>query len=256
MQCKLGIFVICASLSTWFYLSGQSISSGTVEGTVLDPTKAVIPKARVEILNSVTGYQQATETDSAGAFRFNNVPFNGYEITVNSPGFAVTKQDVDVRTTLPISLNISLQLAGSTQAVIVEASGALVENEPSAHTDADSASFSKLPVFDPTAGLSSVINNSTGGTGADANGFFHPLGDHAQVSFVIDGQTISDQQSKVFSTQVPANAIQSMEIITGAPEAEYGDKSSLVVNAVTKSALGATQPFGSIETYWGRLEPG
>jgi hypothetical protein len=68
---------------------------------------------------------------------------------------------------------------------------------------------------------------------------------------VIDGQTIGDQQSKVFSTQLPANAIQSMELITGAPTAEYGDKSSLVVNAVTKSALGATEPFGSVETYWG-----
>ncbi|MBV9083423.1 MAG: TonB-dependent receptor, partial [Acidobacteriaceae bacterium] len=80
---------------------------------------------------------------------------------------------------------------------------------------------------------------------------FHPLGDHAQVSFVIDGQTISDQQSKVFSTQIPPDALQSMELITGAPDAEYGDKSSLVVNAVTKSALGATRPFGSIESYWG-----
>ncbi|MBV9677844.1 MAG: TonB-dependent receptor [Acidobacteriaceae bacterium] len=71
------------------------------------------------------------------------------------------------------------------------------------------------------------------------------------MSFVIDGQTISDQQSKVFSTQLPPNAVQSMELITGAPDAQYGDKSSLVVNAVTKSALGATQPFGSLQAYWG-----
>ena len=41
---------------------------------------------------------------------------------------------------------------------------------------------------------------------ADANGFFHPLGDHAQTSYVIDGQPISDQQSKIFSTQIPPNA--------------------------------------------------
>jgi hypothetical protein len=99
--------------------------------------------------------------------------------------------------------------------------------------------------------LSSIINNSTGGTASDANGFFHPLGDHAQVSFVIDGQPINDQQSKVFSTQLPPNAIQSMELISGAPDAQYGDKSSLVVNATTVSALGATRPFGSIEAYGG-----
>ncbi len=105
-------------------------------------------------------------------------------------------------------------------------------------------------MFDPASGLSSIINNSTGGTAADANGFFHPLGDHAQVSFVIDGQTISDQQSKVFSTQLPPNAIQSMQLITGAPDAQYGDKSSLVVNATTRSGLGS-RPFGSIGLDWG-----
>jgi hypothetical protein len=99
--------------------------------------------------------------------------------------------------------------------------------------------------------LSSIINYSTGGTASDANGFFHPLGDHAQVSFVFDGQTISDQQSKVFSTQFPPDAIQSTEIITGAPDAEYGDKSSLVVNAVTKSGLGQPKGYGSLEAYAG-----
>ena len=44
---------------------------------------------------------------------------------------------------------------------------------------------------------------------ADSNGFFHPLGDHAQTSYYIDGQPISDQQSKAFSTQMPDNAFQS-----------------------------------------------
>jgi TonB-dependent Receptor Plug Domain len=122
---------------------------------------------------------------------------------------------------------------------------ALIDTDPSAHTDTSSSALSKLPLFDPASGLSSLINNSTGGTAADANGFFHPLGDHAQVSFVIDGQPISDQQSKVFSTQLPPDAIQSMELITGAPDAQYGDKSSLVVNATTKSGLGS-QPFGSM----------
>lgn len=50
---------------------------------------------------------------------------------------------------------------------------------------------------------------SSGAVAADSNGFFHPLGDHAQTSFSIDGQPISDQQSKGFSTQIPVDAIQS-----------------------------------------------
>ncbi|MEO7653218.1 MAG: TonB-dependent receptor, partial [Bryobacteraceae bacterium] len=83
------------------------------------------------------------------------------------------------------------------------------------------------------------------------NGFFHPLGDHAQTSFSIDGQPIGDQQSKQFSTQIPTNALQSMELITGAPNAEFGDKTSLVVNAVTRSGLGHSRPFGAVQLQYG-----
>jgi hypothetical protein len=229
----------------------QSIGSGTVSGTVSDPSGAVIPNAAVEIVNAVSHYRQTATTDATGTFRFNNVPLNAYEISVNAPGFTPARQQVDVKTALPISLKLTLQITGETQSVTVEATGVMVENDPSAHIDADSDTFSRLPTVDAASGLSSIITNSTGGVAADANGFFHPLGDHAQVSFVIDGQTISDQQSKVFSTQLPPDAVQSMELITGSPDAQYGDKSSLVVNATTKSGLGATKPFGSIETSWG-----
>ena len=109
----------------------------------------------------------------------------------------------------------------------------------------------KLPAFDPGGQLGQAVTYSTGGVAADANGFFHPLGDHAQVSFVIDGQPISDQQSKVFSTQLPTNAIQTMELITGTPDAEFGDKSSLVVNVTTRSGLGVAATFGSVNATYG-----
>jgi hypothetical protein len=151
---------------------------------------------------------------------------------------------------VPVVVTLNVEMTEERTTVDVIASGALIDAAPGAHTDVDSTAFLKLPSFDPAAGLSSIINLSTGGTASDANGFFHPLGDHAQVSYLIDGQAISDQQSKVFSTQLPPNAVQSMELITGAPDAQYGDKSSLVVNATTKSGLGA-RPFGSIDANWG-----
>jgi hypothetical protein len=122
---------------------------------------------------------------------------------------------------------------------------------PSAHSDLSKEVFSKLPTFSPSSGLSDAIILSTPGVVADSNGFFHPLGDHAQTSFSIDGQPVSDQQSKLFSTQLPLNAISSMELITGAAGAEYGDKTSLVVNATTQSGLGALKPFGSFGLEYG-----
>lgn len=240
---------LLGSISSLF---GQSISSGTITGTVTDPSAAVVRGAQVVLRNPITGYEQSTVTDSVGSFRLSNIPQNPYRLTVSAPGFASAMQAIDVRSSLPSVVRITLQVAQAAESVTVQADGeAMVETEPTAHQDVDRSSFSKLPVSDPGGQLSQAITYSTGGVAADANGFFHPLGDHAQTTFVIDGQSISDQQSKVFSTQLPADAIQSMELNTGFPNAQFGDKTSLVVNATTRSALGAPKVFGSLNSDWG-----
>jgi hypothetical protein len=228
----------------------QSISAGTVAGTVADPSGAAIPGANVTIRNPVSNYQQAASTDQNGAFRFVNVPLNNYHLLVQAPGFANSERDVPVRTNVPVNLNISLAVAGAQTSIDVVAEGIMVENAPVAHNSIDQNQLMSLPVESPGNGLSAAITLSTPGVVADSNGFFHPLGDHAQTSYVIDGQPISDQQSKAFSTQMPVNAIQSMELVTGMPSAQYGDKTSLVVDAATKSGLGR-KPFGSVDATYG-----
>jgi hypothetical protein len=231
--------------------AAQSINSGTVTGQVNDPSGAVIAGAIVKLSNAVTGFEQSTVADSSGAFKFNNVPVNNYHLMATAAGFTMAEQNVEVKNSVPVVANLALNIAGATQSVTVQASAAAVETDTAAHQDVDQSAFSKLPAFSPGAGLSDAITYSTGAVAADANGFFHPLGDHAQTTFVIDGQPVSDQQSKLFSTQIPLNALQGMELITGSPEAQYGDKTSLVVNATTRSGLGATKPFGSLESSWG-----
>ena len=225
-------------------------SGGTIDGTVVDPTGAVVPDAVATLNNMVTGYTQGVHTDATGSFHFRNVPQNQYHLEITANGFQQNEQDVPVRTTVPIALKITLQLAGATTSVTVEAQGAdLLETVPSAHTDVDRSVFSNLPISSPSNGLSDAITLSSPGVAADSNGMFHPLGDHAQSALYLDGQPITDQQSKQFSTQVPLNAIQSMELITSTPNAEFGDKTSLVASAVTRSGLGATKPFGSFATH-------
>lgn len=228
----------------------QSMSSGTVGGVVSDPSGAAVVGARVELRNPVTGYDVKQVTGSNGTFRFTNVPQNNYHLMVESDGFDSAVQDLDVHTTRPISVKIGLKLASASTVVNVQAVSGLIENDPSAHQDVDQSTFLKLPVSDPGGQLSQVITYSSGGVAADANGFYHPLGDHAQTLMVIDGQPIGDQQSKLFSTQIPTNALQSMEIVSGTPDAQYGDKTSLVVNATTRSGLGA-KTFGTLVSNWG-----
>lgn len=232
---------------------GQSLgNAGTIEGLVVDPSGAAIPKASVIIRNAVSGYSQTATSDSDGTFRLSNIPSNPYHLEITASGFSVFAQDVPIRNAIPIRLRATMALAGGQTTVNVEAAGAdILENDPSAHVDIDRSLMLKIPALDPAASLSQAIVYSTGGVAADANGFFHPLGDHSQVSFVIDGQPISDQQSKLFSTQLPTSAIQSMEATTGTPSAEFGDKSSLVAEITTRSGLGAGRVFGNLDITYG-----
>ena len=239
--CVLGLSTLIMARPVF----GQSLgNAGTIQGNVFDPSGAVVAGATVTIRNPVSGYTQSATTTSDGSFRFNNIPPNPYHLEVTASGFTAFAQDVNVRNAIPVQVKASLALAGAQTTLNVEATGAdIVENDPSAHVDIDRTLMLKLPAIDPAASLSEAITYSTGGVAADANGFFHPLGDHAQVSFVIDGQPISDQQSKLFSTQLPTSAIQSMEATTGTPSAEFGDKSSLVAQITTRSGLGGRAPF-------------
>jgi hypothetical protein len=229
-------------------------SAGSISGVVTDPNGAVVPGATVTISNPVTGYKRMVNSGADGTYRFNDVPPNNYQISVSAVGFASAQQSLVVRTSVPVSLNIALAIGGIGEEIVNvtggNASDAL-ENIPTSHVDVDQSLITRLPVRSPGAGLSDVITNSAPGVVADSNGFFHPLGDHAQTSYSVDNQPISDQQSKAFSTSLPPNAIQSLEIITGATPAEYGDKTSLVVNAITRSGLNQKKPSGSFNTSYG-----
>jgi hypothetical protein len=144
-----------------------------------------------------------------------------------------------------------LQVATASQTVTVEAEGDLVETDPTFHTDVDRDMFIKVPMDSESSGLSSLVTATTPGVSADSNGLFHGLGDHASNSFSVDGQSITDQQSETFSNQIPSNSIQSIEVISGAPPAEYGGKTSLVIVATTRSGQGVTKPTGSINSSYG-----
>ncbi|MGO9324395.1 MAG: carboxypeptidase regulatory-like domain-containing protein [Terracidiphilus sp.] len=229
----------------------QSGNAGPVRGTVTDPSGAVIPNATVHLTDKVSGFDRTATTDATGQFIFSNVPFNPYIIDVSAKGFASLNQNVEIRSSVGISLSLVLQVAGASQTVTVESGGDLIEVDPTFHTDVDRDLFTKVPLESQSSGLSALVTQTTPGVSADSNGLFHGLGDHASNSFSVDGQSITDQQSKVFSNQLPSDSIQSIEVISGAPPAEYGGKTSLVIVATTRSGQGVTKPTGSIYSSYG-----
>ncbi len=231
---------------------GQLGNSGSIEGVVKDPSGGSVAGATVEISYSVSGFHRQAATDADGSFTFTNVPFNPYHLTVTAPGFAPFTQDVDVRSAVPVALQISLKIRVSSTSVVVEASGGdLIETQSSAHTDVDTGLIEKLPLDSQSSSVSSLVTVATPGVVADSNGLFHALGDHAENSFSVDGQPITDQQSKVFSNQIPLDSIQSLEVVSGGPPAEYGDKTSLVIKVTTRSGVGVGKPTGTVSFSYG-----
>ncbi len=230
----------------------QSGNAGSIEGTVKDPSGASIANATVEISNPVSSFQRTAVSAGDGSFRFTNVPFNPYHLVVTADGFSSFTQDVDVRSTVPTMVQLSLKIGTAATSVTVEASGGdLVETEATFHTDVDQGLINRLPLESASSSVTSLITLVSPGVAADSNGNMHGLGDHAQNSFSVDGQAITDQTSKVFSNQIPSDSIQSLEVISGAPPAEFGDKTSLVIKVTTRSGLGVTTPTGSVTSSYG-----
>ncbi|HEY5054818.1 MAG TPA: TonB-dependent receptor [Acidobacteriaceae bacterium] len=227
-------------------------NAGTVAGTVTDATGALVPNATVTISNAVSGFSRTVTSDGAGSYSIGNVPFNTYKLTTTAATLAPATQTVEVQSFVPVTVNVALAVGTATETVNVTASsGDLIETDPVEHTDVDRGLFEKIPLEGGSGSVSAVVTQTSPGVSSDSNGMLHGMGDHASNSFSVDGQPITDQQSKVFSNQIPLDSVQSIEVIPGAPPAEYGGKTSLVIVATTRSGLGNSQPHGEVTASYG-----
>jgi len=248
---KIASAVLVCFTAVLCFAQTTSVNSGTIQGSVLDASRAAVVGATVQIANPVSHYTEQAVSNGQGKFELDNIPFNNYHLTVTAPGFQANVRDVAVRTPVPLELNVGMVVGTETTTVEVTAAADLVETVPTTHTDVDRALFDKLPLENQSSSLSSLVTLASPGIAADSNGLFHGLGDHASNSFSLDGQPITDQQSKVFSNQVPVDAVESMEVFEGAPPAEYGDKTSVVIVVTTRSGLGATGTHGDLTASYG-----
>ena len=231
-----GVLFLCAvvgvlSIVTPTILSAQN-NSGMIQGTVTDPSKAAVAGAKVRIENPVSHHVDQVETDANGMFRIPNIPLNPYHLTVMATGFANFTQDVDVRSTVPVSMEITLMLGTATTNITVTAESAidLIEQDSTDHTDIDRGLFDKLPLESPSSSVSSLITLTSPGVAADSNGLFHGMGDHAENSFSVDGQPITDQQSKVFSNQIPVDSFSHSKSLTERRPPNTAIRPALIIN--------------------------
>lgn len=216
---------------------------GTVQGTVKDPSGALVRDAKVTITQPLTGYSQTVQTDQQGSFKLVNIPFNTYKVQAEAPGFQATEQSIDLETTIAANIELSLSLEGATAAVTVttDNSAILEQDRTSSDTDLNQTILERPVGAAPSRAIESMVASAPGFV-TDDNGRMHPRGSESQVQYVVDGVPVTDNMSAIFSTSLDARTLRTVEVLTGGIPAEFGDKLAGVINVNTRSGLeGPTQ---------------
>ncbi|HKG98551.1 MAG TPA: carboxypeptidase regulatory-like domain-containing protein, partial [Pyrinomonadaceae bacterium] len=216
---------------------------GTVQGTVKDPDGALVAGATVTIAQPVTGYKQTAQTNTEGAFKLVNVPFNTYRVQAEFSGFQPAEQSVDLESTIPLNLDFALAISATAETVTVTTnnSAVLEADRTSSDTDLNQAILERPVGAAPSRAIESMVA-STPGFVTDDNGRMHPRGSESQVQYVVDGVPVTDNMSAIFSTSLDARTLRTVEVLTGGIPAEFGDRLAGVINVNTRSGLeGPTQ---------------
>ena len=250
MKLVAKLFLVLAGVLLLGADSAQAQATAVLRGTVIDPLQAGIPAAQVRLIHPLSGFERSTVTDRQGRFELNNVPFQGYELHVVREGFRSEARSVELRSNLPVSMEISLDISAQVESMVIEttARGALLDTESTGtKTQLSRTIIEKLPIPPSARGLEAVILGFPG-FAANANGSIHPRGAHNQMTYVIDGMPITDQFSGQFATSIDPSVVQSLDLYTGNIPPEYGAKVSGVANITTRSGFdGGGRTFGQVE---------
>lgn len=241
----IAMFCLFAMGST--KLLGQ-VDQGSITGTVLDPTGAVIPNAEVTLLNTDQGISLETKSGGGGEYTFSPVRIGHYKITVVAPGFSTTTQEnLTVAVGQNLQVNVSLQTGGSTETVTIStAPPQLQTDESSVGQVVDEHTVVSLPLngrnFTFLAQLSAGVNTSQADTrGNAASGAFTANGlQSAQNNYLLDGiDNNSNAADFLNGTNYvilpPVDAIQEFKVQTADFSAELGRSAGAVLNATVKS---------------------
>src|ERR1044071_3562096 len=155
---------------------------GSIQGVVKDPGGALVPNATITVTQPVTGYKQTTQTDAQGAVKLVNVPFNTYKVRAEANGFQPAEESIDLETTIPLNLELSLSLEQTTAAVTVPTgSEAMLETDrTSSDTDINQTILERPLGAAPSRAIESIVA-STPGFVPDDNGPMHPAGSESPV---------------------------------------------------------------------------
>lgn len=242
----------------------QETTAG-LQGTVKDQTGAVIAGAQVVVKAEVLVGEKQTASDSAGYFRFANLPPGTYTVTVRAAGFATYKNEgIELATGHLPTLDVSMQVGGTES--IVEVSGAapvidvttnhtmtnvtenVIQDVPHGRSYQSVIQFAPSARNEPLQG-STASNGSGGappGSATNGNAYGYSVGgaSDAENSYLVEGQATANLIGGYSKTNVPFDFIQEVQIKSSGIEAEHGGALGGVVNVIMRK--GGDRYHGSV----------
>ncbi|MGH9885632.1 MAG: carboxypeptidase regulatory-like domain-containing protein, partial [bacterium] len=263
---------VAAALAALFSLDSQRAFAqfaSSLEGTVTDPSGAIIPGASVTSTNEATGVAQSVLTTSAGYYRFPALGGGHYTVKVSFQGFKPwvrehvrleSSQDRAINAQLEIGAAGSEEMTVSAEAPLVETArgrvSSLIEGEQIKDLPLIGRNFFNLVVLAPgvtgrvTGGTQSYaqsnadLYNNEFGVGMNANGARTESN-----NFMVDSATVSSsQRSGVANINPNAESVQEVRVSVNNFSAESGRNGSVLVNVITKN--GTNELHGSLGGYY------
>jgi hypothetical protein len=248
----LALLIVSAAVAP--SLIGQSLVSGDITGTVIDPTGAVVPDAVMTLMNLATAETRKTTSNSGGSYRFAFVPPGNYTVSAQVTGFTAAENRVACSIGQATVSDFKLSVGPRSEAVEVNSTAALVQAD---NADLSTSFNSDLIQNLPNAGndltyiaqtAPGVNMNSAGGIG---NFQAYGLPSISNL-FTVNGENAMDPYvntniSGASNLTLGRNELQEATIATNAYSGQFGQQAGVQVNYVTKSG---TNQFHGNAVYW------
>jgi hypothetical protein len=248
-----GMFLVLALaitflLSSTLLLAQTNVGNGSIQGSITDPSGAVVSGAKVTITEKSKGVASIRTSDSKGSYTSGSLIPGGYSVRVEAPGFKTTEVPVTVQVDNTATANVKLEVGQTSQVVEVEASsvqvnteqptvqGVITENQI-ANLPINGRNFLDLAQLEPGVQIQDGQNFDPTKAGYSSISFGGRFGRTARIE--VDGVDVSDETVGTTTTDIPSSAIQEFQISQSSLDMSTELTSSGAVNVTTKSGSNA-----------------
>ncbi|MFZ1156605.1 MAG: carboxypeptidase regulatory-like domain-containing protein, partial [Candidatus Sulfotelmatobacter sp.] len=243
------LFVMfCVLACSTLMLAQTTISTGSIQGVVTDPTGAVVSGAKISISNKATGRVITTTTTSAGAYASGALIPGSYTLRVEAPGFSTSELAVTVQVGVTSTGNIKLHVGQAAQVVEVQSNEVAVNTEQATvqgvltteqieNLPINGRNFLDLAQLEPGVQIQDGGNFDPTKNGFSSISFGGRFGRTARIE--VDGLDISDETVGTTTQNVPEGAIQEFQIQQSSLDLSTELTSSGSVNVTTRSGTNA-----------------